>query len=96
MFLQEFEYTVMPYLFGSSYTADFLPLSSPMVHSIMENFLPSYYYSSSFRQIEIFLNAFRTFRNCAIHKKSLKLFADTLASTNRGDTKYDPSEVGAI
>ena len=83
MFLQEFEFTVIPYLFGSSYTSDFLPLSSPMVHSIMEKFLPAYYYSTLFRHMDGLLTAFRTFRNCAVHQKSLKLFVDTLPATNR-------------
>ena len=62
----------------------------------MENFLPAYYHSSLFRQMDGLLTAFCTFHNCAIHQKSLKLFVDTLPSTNRVDHKYDPSEVGAI
>ena len=49
-----------------------------------------------FRDMDGLLSAFRTFRNCAVNQKSLKLFVDTLAATNRVNHKYDPSEVGAI
>ena len=66
------------------------PLSFPVLHSILEDFLPPYYHSI---QLTALITAANIFRLSAVTQKPYKLFADTVLLFKGAEYKFDNSEV---
>ena len=69
------------------------PLSFPVLHSILEDFLPPYYHSIQLKVVTALITAANIFRLSAVTQKPYKLFADTVLLFKGAEYKFDNSEV---
>ena len=75
---QTFISELVPLLFGSSYDPTFPPILFNILHSILKDFLPPYYHSSSFIVVTALISAANIFCLPVVTQKPYKLFADSL------------------
>ena len=93
LLLQTFISELMPLLTHTSLDAMSPPLSFPVLHSILEDFLPPYYHSVQLKVVTALITSANIFRLSAVTLKPYKLFADTVLPFKGEEYKFDNSEV---
>ena len=90
---QDFIYCVAPIIFEVSFSDDAPVLTCTTYHSLLEEFLPQFYYSEFYTSLKTLVDDCRVFRLCALNHKSFKLFSKLVADSYPSGFKYDFSEV---
>ena len=90
---QEFMYCVIPFIFGVSLDKSQLPLPFPCLHSLLEDFILPYYYSTASSALDSFLNHARQLRNSSVQLVPATVVKKILVVAKGADYKYDNSEV---
>lgn len=76
---QEFVLAVIPFVFEIGLETDEVCFGWKNMYSLLERFLPPYFYSDWHVHLEELLKAGRTIRICAVTQTPRKLFLDTLS-----------------
>ena len=91
--MQTFISELLPLLTNTSLDPMCPPLSFPVLHSILEDFLPPYYHSIQLKVVTALITAANIFRLSAVTQKPYKLFAHTVLLFKGAEYKFDNSEV---
>ena len=86
-------YCVIPFIFGVSLDKSQLPLPFPCLHSLLEDFILPYYYSTASSALDSFLNHARQLRNSSVQLVPATVVKKILVVAKGADYKYDNSEV---
>jgi hypothetical protein len=78
--MQDFVTAIIPLVFEISLDIENPPLGATSMHSLLEEFLPPYYFSVAYSALEKLLDAGRTMRLCAITETPRKLFNEMVSS----------------
>ena len=78
--MQDFVAAIIPFVFEISLEIENPHLGATSMHSLLEEFLPTYYYSIAYSALEKLLDAGRTLRVCALTETPRKLFNELVSS----------------
>ena len=82
-------YCVVSIIFGVLLDNSQLPLPFPCLHSLLEDFIGPYYYSTASSALDTFLNHARQFRNSSVKLVPATVVKKIVIVAKGADYKYD-------